>query len=82
MRATRLPRVSFVHDPIAWATATDAGNRSMRNGGRTAWSAEDYRAALTLYARLVPVAPSGFCELCREPAGEGSALCPACKEAR
>lgn len=40
---------------IAWAAATDAGNRSMRDAGRTAWSQEDYDAAVAEFYRLWPV---------------------------
>jgi len=38
---------------LAWAAATDAGNRSMREAGRTAWSAEDYAAAAEELHRLI-----------------------------
>ena len=31
---------------IAQVSGWDEGNRSMRNGGRTAWSTEDYNAAV------------------------------------
>jgi hypothetical protein len=37
------------------AAATDAGNRSMRAGGRTAWSEADYIAACDESARLTGV---------------------------
>jgi len=39
-------------DTIARAAATDAGNRAMRAGGRTAWSVDDYDAAAAEYQRL------------------------------
>lgn len=31
---------------FAWATATDAGNRSMRSAERSAWNSEDYATAV------------------------------------
>lgn len=37
---------------FARAAATDAGNRSMRAGGRGAWSEADYNAAVAEYERL------------------------------
>lgn len=40
---------------IAWAAATDAGNRSMRKSGRTAWNWEDYNAACAEFNRIWPV---------------------------
>jgi hypothetical protein len=38
----------------AWAAATDAGNRSMRAGNRTAWNEDDYNAACEEFYRLWP----------------------------
>lgn len=40
---------------IAWAAATDAGNRSMREHGRTAWNEDDYNAAVAEFDRLCRV---------------------------
>lgn len=40
--------------PLAWAAATDAGNRSMQAAGRTAWNEEDYRIARETFDRLWP----------------------------
>jgi hypothetical protein len=37
---------------LAWASATDAGNRSMRKAGRSAWSRVDYNAAAKEFKRL------------------------------
>jgi hypothetical protein len=42
-------------EELARAAAADAGNRSMRTAGRTAWSEEDFRAAAYEYERLWPV---------------------------
>jgi hypothetical protein len=39
---------------IAYAASRDAGNRSMRKAGRTAWNEEDYAAACDELARLWP----------------------------
>jgi hypothetical protein len=39
-------------EQIARAAATDAGNRSMRAAGRTAWDATDYDVAVLEYNRL------------------------------
>lgn len=39
---------------IAWAAATDAGDRSMRKAGRKAWNEEDLLAAAEEFARLWP----------------------------
>jgi hypothetical protein len=38
---------------ILWAQATDAGNRSMRAAGRTAWSEEDCNVACEAYLVLM-----------------------------
>jgi len=40
---------------IARAAAADAGTRSMRAGGRTAWSREDYNRAVAAYDRILPL---------------------------
>jgi hypothetical protein len=45
--------------PLARAAASDAGNRSMRVGGRTAWSEDDYSAACEEFNRLWPETPHG-----------------------
>lgn len=37
---------------IAMAAARDAGNRSMREGGRTKWSRKDYGVASATFNRL------------------------------
>lgn len=39
--------------PLCFAAGTDAGNRSMRQGGRTAWSDADYQAACDQTGRLL-----------------------------
>lgn len=39
---------------IAWAAATDAGNRSMRQGHRSKWSRADYNTACAEFNRLWP----------------------------
>ncbi len=38
---------------IAMAAGKDAGNRSMRAAGRTAWSKEDFNAAAEVTERLM-----------------------------
>lgn len=38
---------------IAHAAGWDAGNRSMRGSGRTAWSEDDWDAACDVYDRLM-----------------------------
>ena len=38
---------------LAMAAGWDAGNRSMRKAGRTAWNHEDYKAAAEVVARLL-----------------------------
>jgi hypothetical protein len=40
---------------LAWSAATDAGNRSMRAAGRTAWDENDYDVAAQEFGRLWPV---------------------------
>ena len=42
-------------DGAAIAAATDAANRSMTEGGRTAWSREDYNRAVAEYDRIHPM---------------------------
>ena len=39
---------------IIRAAATDAGNRSMRKAGRTAWNEDDWNAAAAEFDRLTP----------------------------
>lgn len=39
-------------EEISRSIAQDAGNRSMRDAGRTAWSREDFNAAVAEFARL------------------------------
>ena len=39
---------------LAWAAATDAANASMRAAGRSAWSDEDWNAAVETFDRLWP----------------------------
>jgi hypothetical protein len=38
---------------IAFAAATDAGNRSMKADGRTVWAVKDYNAAVAELNRLL-----------------------------
>lgn len=40
---------------LAWASSTDAGNRSMRKAGRDKWDQEDYNAAVDEFNRLWPI---------------------------
>lgn len=40
---------------LARAAATDAGNRSMRDGGRTVWNADDRNVAFAEFNRLWPM---------------------------
>lgn len=39
---------------LAMAIAVDAGNRSMRDAGRTVWAPADYDVACETFARLWP----------------------------
>ena len=39
---------------MAWAAATDAGDRSARKAGRKVWGNADYRAACLEFLRLWP----------------------------
>ena len=48
---TRRPRLTYA---MAHAASTDAGNRSMRAGGRTAWSQDDLNAAAQEFDRIYP----------------------------
>lgn len=41
-------------EALAHAAGTDAGNRSMRAAGRTAWNADDYHTAARAWAALSP----------------------------
>lgn len=43
---------------LAHAASMDAGNRSMRAGGRTAWNLDDYNASVDEFNRLWPI-PEG-----------------------
>ena len=52
-----MPRIKMT-DEIARAAAADEANASMRAGGRTAWSREDYNRAVAAYDRLNPL-PKG-----------------------
>lgn len=54
---------------IAWAAATDAGNRAMCAGGRTAWSEEDRDIAHDIYERLAREGGFHFDEDSNDPAG-------------
>jgi hypothetical protein len=42
---------------IAHAASTDAGNRAMREGGRTCWSEEDYYHACEVFNSLISLMP-------------------------
>lgn len=39
---------------LAMAAGHDAGNRSMREGGRTVWAVKDWNAACETFERLWP----------------------------
>lgn len=39
---------------MAWAMATDEGNRSMRRAGRMTWNQDDFNAAAKMFNRLWP----------------------------
>lgn len=39
--------------PVAMAAGRDAGNRSAKAAGRTAWNEDDYNAAAELVQRLL-----------------------------
>ena len=51
--ATHNPRVTLTRE-LAWAAATDEGNRSMRKGGRSKWNEEDYNVAVETFNELWP----------------------------
>ena len=46
-------KVTLTYD-LAFASGTDAGNRSMRKAGRKAWNTEDRHAAARELQRLFP----------------------------
>jgi hypothetical protein len=48
-----MARITMTYQ-LANAAGMDAGNRSMRKAGRTAWNAEDYDAACAESWRLWP----------------------------
>lgn len=52
-RKCRNPKVKMT-DQLARAAGTDAGNRHMKEAGRTKWDATDYAAAASEYKRLMP----------------------------
>jgi hypothetical protein len=39
---------------LAWAIATDEGNRYMRKGGRRAWDESDYNAPAKYLDKIYP----------------------------
>lgn len=49
-------RIEMTYE-IAMAAGRDAGNGSMREGSRTAWSVEDWDAACETFERLWPQVP-------------------------
>jgi len=53
-RTAHPPRAIVLTRALAYAAATDAGNRAMRAAGRAAWSVDDYNAAAREFARLWP----------------------------
>lgn len=38
---------------VAYAAATDAGNRNMAKGGRTKWNQKDYATAVDTWTKLM-----------------------------
>lgn len=44
---------------LAFAAGTDAGNRSMRKDGRTAWSHKDRLAAYAAYEKIMGTTEAG-----------------------
>ena len=46
---------------IAWAASIDAGNASMRAGGRTASSDNDHNVAVDTFDRLWPIERDILC---------------------
>jgi hypothetical protein len=55
-------RIVITQD-LAHAAGMDAGNRSMRRAGRTAWNEEDYNAAAAEEHRLLPC-PAPYAQKC------------------
>ena len=49
-----MARIELTRD-LAWSASLDAGNRSMRKAGRTAWNEDDYNTAVDEFNRLWPV---------------------------
>ena len=47
-----MSRPTMTHE-IAWAAATDAGNRHMKEHGRLVWDESDKNAAVGTYNRLM-----------------------------
>lgn len=47
-------RLTVMTYDIAMGAGQDAGNRSMRRAGRTAWSEDDYNVAVEEFNRLWP----------------------------
>jgi len=45
---------------MCYATARDAGNRSMRKAGRKVWAQTDYNAACAEFERLIPFANCNY----------------------
>jgi len=45
------PKITY---SLALAAGRDAGNRSMREGGRSQWAVEDWNVACGTFARLWP----------------------------
>ena len=48
-----MSRPTLAYD-LALAAAQDAGNRSMRKGGRVAWNDDDYNTMCAEFNRLIP----------------------------
>lgn len=40
---------------IAWAAATDAADKNMRDNGRTSWNEEDWKVGACEFERLWPL---------------------------
>lgn len=51
MKRSKVRTITYA---IAHAAAWDEGNRHMKEGGRTAWSEEDWNAAASLFRQLMP----------------------------
>lgn len=47
-------RIEMTYE-LAMAAGRDAGNRSMRRGGRTCWAVADWNVACETFARLLRV---------------------------